>query len=142
MLNSDDIEYIHKSLNEIASDIEESIIYRKYINTTTGDHVLGTPDTSNYNDYNITARVRMLTLEEIQVSGGVYVLGDMKFIIRKKDWMQWDIYLTGAHDPSLPTIKPDYPDRIRYNGVTYKPKSYSHMWLGGVLWYKVKAGKT
>ncbi|ATW24163.1 hypothetical protein [Candidatus Formimonas warabiya] len=141
MITTDDMDFIRECLSDVAGDVEESIVYKKYLNTTPGDQVMGIPDTPNYESFDITARVRALTLEEIQVSGGAYIFGDVEFKIRKQDWMQWDLNLTGGYDPESSTIRPDYPDRIIYDGLTYKPKSYSHAWLGGVLWYKVKAGK-
>lgn len=124
MLNQDDLGYMRECLDGIAPDVEEPVTYKRYDHTDPGDPVEGTPDTPVYVDSAITAAVRELTLEEIQVSGGAYVLGDMEFKIRQ---------------PAL-SAAPVYADRIVYAGATYKPKSIGHSFLGGVIGWKIRAG--
>lgn len=125
LLDSADVDFIRECLDDVASDVEQDITYKRYISTKAGDPVFGTPDTPVYTDTEIAASVRDLTLEEIQVSGGVYVLGDMEFKIRQ----------TALASP------PAYADRIIYAGATFKPKSIGHSFLGGVVGWKIRAGK-
>jgi len=125
LLDSADVDFIRECLDDVSSDVEQDITYKRYSSVTPGDPVFGTPDTPDYVDAEITASLRELTLEEIQVSGGVYVLGDMEFKIRQAAL---------ASDPA-------YADRITYAGATFKPKSISHSFLGGVIGWKIRAGK-
>lgn len=125
MLETDDLAYIQECLDDVAPDTEEAVTYKQYDYTEPGDPVLGTPDTPVYNDLAITATARELTIEEIQVSGGAYVLGDMEFKIRQ----------------TALTAAPAYADRIIYDGATYKPKNINHSFLGGVIGWGVRAGK-
>lgn len=125
MLDSDDLAYIRECMDDVSPDAEEGITYKQYDHTEEGDPVLGTPDTPVYNDLVITAAARELTIEEIQVSGGAYVLGDMEFKIRQ----------------TALSAKPAYGDRIIYDGDTYKPKSIKHSFLGGIIGWNVRAGK-
>jgi hypothetical protein len=127
LLESDDLAYMRECLGDIETDVEEPIVYKRYLSTTAGDPVMGTSDTPVYDDTEITASVRTLTLEEIQVSGGVYVLGDVEFEIR----LQETIFETA----------PVYVDRIVYAGATYKPKKIDPVQLGGLIGWTVKAGK-
>lgn len=125
MLTSDDLSFVRECLDDVASDVEEAITYKRYVSTTPGDPVMGTADTPVYNDLAITASARELTLEEIQVSGGVYVLGDMEFKIRQ----------------TALSSQPAYADRIVYSGSAFKPKSITHSYLGGIIGWTVRAGK-
>lgn len=124
MLDSDDLAYMRECLDDVAADMEEAVTYKRYDHTEPGDPILGTPDTPIYVDSATTAVVRELTLEEIQVSGGAYVLGDMEFKIRQ----------------TALSVTPAYADRIVYDGATYKPKSIKHSFLGGVIGWTVRAG--
>lgn len=125
LLNSADVDFIRECLDDVSGDVEQDITYRRYSSMTPGDPVFGTPDTPVYADAAITATARELTLEEIQVSGGVYVLGDMEFKIRQAA-------LASA---------PAYADRIIYAGATFKPKSISRSFLGGIIGWTIRAGK-
>jgi len=125
MLGPDDLTYIRECFDEVAPDIEEPITYKRYTGMTAGDPVRGTADTPNYTDLAITASVRELTLEEIQVSGGAYVFGDTEFKIRQ----------------TVLAETPAYTDRVIYAGTTYKPKSISRSFLGGVVNWTIRAGK-
>ena len=125
LLDSSDLTYIRECLDDVAADVEEAVTYRRYDHTNPGDPILGTPDTPVYVDSAITAAVREVTLEEVQVSGGAYVLGDMEFKFRQ----------TALSSP------PTYADRIVYSGAIYKPKSINHSFLGRAIDYTVKAGK-
>ncbi len=125
LLDSADVDYIRECLGDIASDVEEAITYKRYTGTVAGDPIAGTPDSYNYTNQATTAISRELTLKEVTVSGGAYVLGDMEFKFR-------EAALSSA---------PDYPDRIVYGGATFKPKSIEHSYLGGLLGWKVIAGK-
>lgn len=127
LLETDDVDFICECLGDIDTDVEEPITYKRYLSTTAGDPVMGTPGTPNYDDAEITASVRALTLEEIQVSGGVYVLGDVEFDIRLQ--------------PTIFETAPAYADRIVYAGDTYKPKRIDPVHLGGLIGWTVKAGK-
>ena len=109
----------------MASDVEEAVTYKRYINTTPGDSVAGIPDTDNYETLDISASVRELTLKEIQVSGGVYVMGDMEFKIRQTKL----------------TLAPAYADHLVYDGANYKPKNISHSFLAGIIGWTIRAGK-
>lgn len=122
LLTQNDIDDIKAAMVELAPFTEEPITYRTFTSMTPGDPVLGTPDTPNYTDTAETAGVRELSLEEVTVSGGAYVMGDMEFTCRR-------------------AVKPAYEDRIAYGGDTWKPKSIRHVYLGEVLWWEVKAGK-
>ncbi|MHB1418476.1 MAG: hypothetical protein ACYCX4_02650 [Bacillota bacterium] len=124
LLSSDDVDYMRTCLNDVAADVEEAITYKQFTSMTAGNPVMGTPDTPNYTSLNVTATARELSLEEIKVSGGVYVLGDMEFKIR-----------------SSVVAAPAYADRIVYSGSTYKPKSINHVYLGGLLSWTVRAEK-
>jgi len=125
MLDSDDLDYIRECFDDVAIDAEETITYKRYVSTTSGDPVMGTPDTLVYSDLAITASARELTLEEIQVSGGVYVLGDMQFAIRQ----------------TALSLPPAHADRIVYGGDSFKPKSINHSFLGGIVGWTIRAGK-
>lgn len=122
LITQKDVDDIKAAMVELAPFTEEAIIYRTYTGTTPGDPVHGTPDTPNYTDTEETSMVRELTVEEVQVSGGAYVLGDMEFIIRRE-------------------VQPEYEDRIVYGGLTWKPKSIDKTYLGEALWWEVKAGR-
>lgn len=122
LITQKDVDDIKAAMAELAPFTEEPIIYRTYTGTTPGDPVLGTPDTPNYTDTEETAGARDLTVEEVAVSGGVYVLGDMEFTCRR-------------------VAEPKYDDRIVYNGSTWKPKDIDKTFLGEVLWWEVRAGK-
>jgi hypothetical protein len=124
LISQKDVEEIKAALGELASFTEESITYRRYMHTEHGDPVVGTPDTFIYEDDSAvtSATVRELTLKEVQVSGGAYVLGDVEFTVRA-------------------TSAPAYADRIVYNGANWKPKEIKHFWLREVLWWEIIAGK-
>lgn len=122
LLSQKDVNDIKAALAEIAPFTEEPITYRKYDHTEPGDPILGTSPVDVYVDTQTTAGVRELTLEEVQVSGGAYLLGDMEFTIRIE-------------------VPPSYRDRLVYAGTTYKPKSIGKMFLGEVLWWEIRAGK-
>lgn len=122
LITQKDVEDIKAALAEIAPFTEEPITYRKYDHTNPGDPVLGSPTVDVYIDTATTASVRELTLEEVQVSGGAYLLGDREFTIRMQ-------------------ANPDYRDRIVYAGTSYKPKSIGKMFLGEILWLEIRAGK-
>lgn len=122
LLTQKDIDDIKAAMAELAPFTEEPITYRTYTGTTEGDPVLGTPDTPNYTDTPETAGTRDLSLEEVVVSGGVYVMGDMEFTCRR-------------------AVKPAYEDRIVYDGFTWKPKDIDKLYLGEVLWWVVVARK-
>jgi len=122
LINQKDIDDIKAALAEMAPFTEEPITYRTYTGTTSGDPVAGTSDTPNYTDTSETAIVQELSVEEVAVSGGVYVLGDMEFSIRR-------------------TTRPAYQDRIVYADATWKPKSIKSVFLGEVLWWEVRAGR-
>lgn len=122
LLTQKDIDGIKAAMAELAPFTEEPIIYRTYIGMTPGDPALGTPDTPNYTDTEETAGARELTLEEVTVSGGAYVMGDMEFTTRR-------------------TTEPKYEDRIVYAGTSYKPKEINHIWLGEVLFWEIRAGR-
>ncbi len=125
LLDNNDIDFISACLDEIASDVDEPITFKRYIGKIAGDQVMGTSDQYQYNDLDILATVRELTLEEIQVSGGMYEYGDMEFKIRQKEL----------------TNKPEYADRIVYGSAAYKPKSIKHIHLGGIIGWTIRAGK-
>ncbi len=125
LLDSADVDYIRKCLEDIASDVEESLTYKQYTDTKAGNPVIGTPDTYSYTDRAITAGVHELTLEEVQKSGGAYLLGDMEFSIRQ----------------NALAFNPGYPDRIVYAGTTFKPRSINHGYLGELICWKIIAGK-
>lgn len=125
MLDTNDLAYIRKCFDDIAPDTEEPITYRRYLSTTPGDQILGTTDTPNYDDLSITATVRDLSLEEVQASAGVYVLGDVEIKIRQ----------------TALANQPAYADRIIYSGANYKPKRINGSYLGGVINWTVRAGK-
>lgn len=122
LITQKDVDDIKGTLAELAPFTEEPITYRTFTEMIPGDPVLGTPDTPDYTDTAETAQVRELNLEEVHVSGGAYVLGDVEFTTRRE-------------------TKPEHEDRIVYNGSSYKPKSINKMFLGEVLWWEVKAGK-
>jgi hypothetical protein len=122
LITQKDVDDIKTAMAELAPFTEEPITYRTYTSTTPGDPVLGTPDTPNYTDTAETAGARDLTVEEVAVSGGVYVMGDMEFTTRR-------------------TTKPEYADRIVYQGDTFRPKDIDKTFLGEVLWWEVRAGK-
>ncbi|GEM_PF-2330196 len=125
MLDSDDLTYIQECLDDVSLDTEEEVTYKRYVSTTPGDPAMGTPDAPVYNDIAITASARELSLEEVKVSGGVYVLGDMQFKLRQ----------------TVLVTQPAYTDRIVYSDATYKPKSITHSFLGGVIGWTIRAGK-
>jgi hypothetical protein len=125
LLDSNDVDFVKQCLADISGDVEQPITYRRYVNTTPGNQVMGTTDTPNYDDLSIDASVRDLTLEEVEKSGGAYVLGDVEFKIRHT---------------KLPS-KPAYADRLIYDESTFKPKSITHSYLGGVLSWTIRAGK-
>ena len=122
LITQKDVNAIKAALEELAPFTEEPITYRKYDHTEPGDPVIGAPAQDVFVDTSTTASVRELTLEEVQVSGGAYLLGDREFTIRM-------------------LANPDYRDRIVYAGTSYKPKSIGKMFLGEVLWWEVRAGK-
>ena len=122
LITQKDVDDIKGTLAELAPFTEEPITYRTFTEMIPGDPVLGTPDTPGYADTAETAGVRELSLEEVQVSGGAYVLGDVEFTVRRQ-------------------TKPKYEDRIAYGGSSYKPKSIGKLFLGEVLWWEIKAGK-
>lgn len=125
MLTAADIDTIRADFDDIGPDIETGITYRRYTGITPGDTVLGTPDKATYTDLPINVSIRELTLEEISVSGGAYVLGDIECKIRQ----------------TVLENQPDYNDRIVYAGASFRPKSISPVSLGGVLYWKVRAGR-
>ena len=141
MLDSSDMEYMSECLDDISPEIEEEVTYRRFDHIEPGDSIAGIPDTVVYNEFGIKASVRELTLREVQVSGGVYVLGDMQFFVRNRDWMQVDVNATGGYDPSITTPKPDYQDLIVYCGSQYKPKNIGHSYLGSIIGWTVRASK-
>lgn len=122
LITQKDIDDIKAAMAELAPFTEEPVTYRTYTGITPGDPVLGTPDTPVYHDTSETAMARDLTVEEVAVSGGLYILGDMEFSIRR-------------------ATKPTYQDRIVYGGATWKPKSIRSVFLGEVLWWEVRAGR-
>lgn len=124
LLSAADVEYIQECQDDIASDIEEDVTYRQYTGLVAGDAVMGTPDTYSYTDLPTTASARELTLEEVQRSGGVYVLGDMEFRFRQT-------VLAAAQ----------YNDLIVFAGATFKPKSITHKFLGGRTGWIIRARK-
>ena len=128
LLDSNDVDFIRECLDDIADDVERPIAYKRYTGISAvapADPVMGIPDTYVYSDSDTTATVRDLTLEEIQKSGGVYVLGDVEFKIRQ----------TALAEP------PSHSDRIVYAGYTFKPKSIGHSFLGGLIIWNIRAGK-
>jgi hypothetical protein len=124
LLTQKDIDGIKEALNDLAPFIEEPIVYRRYDHTEAGDPTLGTSDRFIFTDDPsvFSAIVNELTLKEVQVSGGVYLLGDLEFIIRR-------------------TAQPAYEDRIVYGGNTWKPVEIKHLWLKEVLWWEIVARK-
>lgn len=137
-----DIADIKGALAELAPYIEEPAIYRRYLGLTEGNPVLGIPAQPNYESVAIALQARELTLEDVMVSGGAYVMGDVEFTIRKDQapGQLWDQNLTGAIGED--SLLPDHPDRIVWNSAAYRPKSIKHLWLGGVLWWEIRAGRT
>ncbi len=125
MLSDADISYIRECMDDVAGDIEEPITYRQYTGTVEGDQVMGTAYSADYNDLSITASVRELSLEEVQASGGTYVLGDIQVKIRQ----------------TVLANQPAYADRIKYLGASFKPKSIGHAFLGGTINWVIRAGK-
>jgi len=124
LITDRDVADIKSALEELAPYTEEPITYKQYSHTNTGDPVQGIsaepvyvedPDTTS-------ANVEALSVEEIAVSGGRYVLGDMLFTVRRN-------------------TEPSYQDRIVYDGATWKPKSIGKMFLREVLWWEIRAGK-
>lgn len=114
---------LNKSLDKYWPILAEPITYRTYTSMSEGDPILGTPAEPQYtDDSTATAIARELTVEEVHVSGGVYVLGDMEFTVR-------DI------------TEPKYDDRITYGGAAWKPKEINHTWLGEVIFYEIRAGR-
>ncbi|MCG8401371.1 MAG: hypothetical protein MJA84_07210 [Firmicutes bacterium] len=122
LLSQKDVDEIKAAMAELAPFTEEAITYRTFTGMTPGDPVHGTPEIPNYTDTSETAMTRNLTAEEVQTSGGAYVMGDMEFTTRR-------------------TTKPEFEDRIVYGGLTWKPKKIDKMYLGEVLWWEVKAGR-
>jgi hypothetical protein len=122
LIRDKDILDINNALAEIAPYTEEDITYQAYNSTTPGNPVAGTAATNNYNPEAISAGIRELTLEEIVVSGGAYETGDVEFSIRR-------------------ATKPDYLDRIDYDGGRYRPKKITIPPLKGVCLWTVVARK-
>lgn len=122
LLTQKDIDDLKAAMAELAPFTEEPIVYKKYTGMTPGDPLVGTPATPIYTLADSTAMVRDLTVEEIAVSGGKYILGDMEFSIRT-------------------ATQPAYDDRIVYNGLIWKPKKINPVYLGEALWWEIKAGK-
>lgn len=122
LINQKDIDDIKAAMAELAPFTEEPITYRTFTGMTPGDLAAGVPDAPNFIDTVETAIVQELSIEEVAVSGGVYVLGDMEFSIRR-------------------VVQPAYNDRIVYGGITWKPKSIRKVFLGEVLWWEVRAGR-
>lgn len=137
-----DIADIKAVLSEVAPYIEEPATYRRYLGLTEGNPVLGIPAQPSYESLAITLQARELSLEEVMVSGGTYVMGDVEFTVRKDQapGQLWDQNLTGAIEETA--LLPDHPDRIVWNNAAYRPKSIRHMWLGEVLWWEIRAGRT
>ncbi|HBX22669.1 MAG TPA: hypothetical protein DEF34_03375 [Desulfotomaculum sp.] len=120
LITQKDVDDIKAAMAELAPFTEEPITYRTFTGMTAGDSVHGTPETPNYTDTNETAMTRNLTAEEVQKSGGYYIIGDMEFTIRRE-------------------TEPQYEDRIVCGGLTWKPKKIDKTFLGEVLWWEVKA---
>ena len=124
LITEKDIADIKAALVELAPFTEEPIIYKQFDRIEQGDPVLGRPDTLIFTEDSTvaSAMVKPLTVEEVLVSGGYYVMGDMEFSIRR-------------------TTQPAYQDRIVYGGATWKPKGINPVYLGEVLWWEVRVGK-
>ncbi|MFZ3171964.1 MAG: hypothetical protein WA118_08295 [Carboxydocellales bacterium] len=124
LITDADIAEIEAILEDLSDVTEEPITYKTYTGLTPGDQLAGTPATPTYTtDLTTTsAMARELTLEEVRKSGGAYELGDMEFIVRR-------------------LTKPDYKDRIVYDGGEYRPKSRKRLFLKKVLWWELVAGK-
>jgi len=122
LITQKDVDDIKAAMEELAPFTEEPITYRTYTGMTEGDPVHGIPAQPTYTDTAETAMTRNLSAEEVQKSGGYYILGDMEFTIRRE-------------------VKPEYEDRIIYGGLTWKPKKIDKTFLVEVLWWEVKAGR-
>ncbi len=118
MIKDRDIAAINNALESMAPYTEVSIVYQVYQDTTPGNKPAGQAPTDNYTpDATVTsAMYRELTLEEVQLSGGVYERGDVEFSVRR-------------------STKPSYKDRVDYDGARWKPKEIGRPPLNGVnLW--------
>lgn len=118
MLTSSDVDYIRQALVDIAPDVEQAITYRRYDHTEPGDPVLGIPPQDVYVDESVTAAVRELTVEEIQVSAGAFTFGDLEFVVRRET--------------------ADARDRIVYQGQTWIPVELRRIYLGDILGWKMR----
>lgn len=118
MLTSSDVDYIRQTLADIAPDVEQAITYRRYDHTEPGDPVLGIPPQDVYVDESVTAAVRELTVEEIQVSAGAFTFGDLEFVVRRET--------------------ADARDRIVYQGQTWIPVELRRIYLGDILGWKMR----
>ncbi len=124
LIGQKDIDLIKEALEELAPYTEEPIIYKQFDYIAQGDPVQGIPNETIYAvDTRVTsATAEDLSVEEIAVSGGLYVVGDMLFTLRR-------------------AAEPSYQDRIVYDDFTWKPISISKVFLGEVLWWEIKARK-
>lgn len=116
MFGAKDAAFIKKSLIEIGPAVEQPIKYCRYSHTTPGQPHLGIPDQVHYDVTDEKARVRELTLEEVQASAGRYVLGDIRVVTRR-------------------TVQPDYRDQIEWDGMRFSIVEchVSHL-IEGVGW--------
>lgn len=113
MLSAKDLQAIQTDLSSIAGDAEQSITYRRYIGSAGGDPVLGIPPTDQTTDEATSAEVRELTIEEIQISAGVYKVGDLEFGVRRS--------------------AVDARDSVIYQGITWAPVEIRQVALGGTV---------
>ena len=122
LITPKDIADIKAALVELAPVTEEPITYKRFDHMADGDPVMGTPSAPVYVDSATTAGIRELSVEEVAVSGGAYILGDIEFSVRMEQ-------------------PPSYQDRLVYNALTWKPKSINKVFLSEVLWWEIRAGK-
>lgn len=122
LLSQKDVDDIKAALTELAPFTEEPIVYKRFTSIVEGDPVMGRPDQMVYDSLNITAMTRDLTVEEIAVSAGYYLVGDIEFSIRTD-------------------MVPDTKDSIIFEGFTWKPKKINKVFLGEVLWWEITARK-
>lgn len=124
LITEQDIQDLKNDLIDLADVVEEPIVYQMYIGMTAGNQVKGQAAQPNYSpDPNVTsAMIERLTLEQVQVSGGAYELGDVQFTIRR-------------------TTKPSYDDRIDYDGARYRPKDMDRLYLKETIWWEILGRK-
>jgi len=122
LITDKDIADIKAALIELAPYTEVPIVYKRFDHIDTGDPVMGKPDEAVYIDVETTAMVENLTAEDIAVSAGYYLLGDMEFTIRMEQ-------------------EPSDQDRIQYQDAIWNPKRIDKMFLGEVLWWEIRARK-